>query len=248
MNFMEFAFWLLLILLLYEPIIGYFDFKKFKVDVKENQNARLKYYKSTILGLWIPTIFILMLVISTELTLKDIGLSIPNINTEPLGALVTYSVFAIVLLYIFGILYYSIGYQFSKKIRDKWAQAKQKEWENTSFSEILPVTNKEKKIWNFVSLTAGITEEIIYRGFLIFALAYLFPDFSIWLVIIFSSLLFGLAHTYQGFTTGVLRTTVIGVIFSILYIGIGSILPLIAIHFLIDYVAKLGELKEQKFN
>ena len=111
----------------------------------------------------------------------------------------------------------------------------------------MPVTNKEKKIWNFVSLTAGITEEIIYRGFLIFAFAYLFPDFSIWLVIILSSLLFGLAHTYQGFTTGVLRTTIFGVIFSILYIGIGSILPLIVIHFLIDYVAKLGELKEQKF-
>ena len=97
---MEIGFWLVIIFaLLYEPIIGYFDFKRFKFDVIENQNARLKYYKSTILGLWIPTIFILMLVISTELTLKDIGLSIPNINTEPLGALVTYSVFAIVLLY-----------------------------------------------------------------------------------------------------------------------------------------------------
>ena len=68
---MEFGFWLLLIFaLLYEPIIGYFDFKKFKVDVKENQNARLKYYKSTILGLWIPTIFILMLVISHRINFK----------------------------------------------------------------------------------------------------------------------------------------------------------------------------------
>ncbi len=134
---MEFGFWLLIIFtLLYEPIIGYFDFKKFKVAVKENQNARLKYYKSTILGLWIPTVYIILLVISTELTLKDIGLSIPNMNTEPLGALVTYAVFAIVLLYLFVILYYSIGYQFSKKIRDKWAQAKQKEWENASFTEI----------------------------------------------------------------------------------------------------------------
>ena len=244
---MEYGFWLVIIFaLLYEPIIGYFDFKKFKVDVRENQNARLKFYKSSILGLWIPTVFILLLVIFTELTLKDIGLSVPNINTNTLGPFVTYSVFAVAFLYLFGILYYSIGYQFSDKIRTKLAQAKQKEWDNVSFSEILPITNKEKKIWNYVSLTAGITEEIIYRGFLIFALAYLFPDFSIWLIIIFSSLLFGLAHTYQGFATGVLKITVFGVIFSILYIGIGSIFPLIVFHFLIDYVAKLGELKEQK--
>ncbi|PWA10388.1 CPBP family intramembrane metalloprotease [Pueribacillus theae] len=244
---MEYGFWLVIIYaLLYEPIFGYFDFKKFKVDVRENQKARLKFYKSSILGLWIPTVFILLLVIFTELTLKDIGLSVPNININILGPFVTYSVFAVAFLYLIGILYYSIGYQFSDKIRTKLVQAKQKELDNVSFSEILPITNKEKKIWNYVSLTAGITEEIIYRGFLIFALAYLFPDFSIWLIIIFSSLLFGLAHTYQGFVTGVLRTTVFGVIFSILYIGIGSILPLIVFHFLIDYVAKLGELKEHK--
>lgn len=237
---MEFGFWMVIIFaLLYEPIIGYFDFKKFKVDVKENQDARLKFYKSIIVGLWIPTIFILLLVTFTELTLKDIGLSFPNINTNTLGPLVTYSVFIIVFLYLIGILYYSIGYHFSDKIRTKFKQAQQKEYDKVSFSEILPVSNKEKKIWNYVSLTAGITEEIIYRGFLIFALAYLFPNLSVWLVLFLASLLFGLAHTYQGFT-GVIRTTVFGAIFSVLYIGIGSILPLIIFHFLIDYLAKLG--------
>ncbi|WP_062108677.1 CPBP family glutamic-type intramembrane protease [Bacillus niameyensis] len=48
-----------------------------------------------------------------------------------------------------------------------------------------------------------------------------------------------------GFTTGVLRTTLFGVIFSILYIGIGSILPLVIFHFLINYVAKLGDFKAE---
>ncbi|MFP3722585.1 CPBP family intramembrane glutamic endopeptidase, partial [Niallia circulans] len=64
--------------------------------------------------------------------------------------------------------------------------------------------------------------------------------FTIWLVIIISSLLFGLAHTYQG-GIGVIRTAIIGILFSGLYLGLGSILPLIVLHFLIDYVAKLGE-------
>ncbi|MCZ0703840.1 CPBP family intramembrane glutamic endopeptidase [Natronobacillus azotifigens] len=75
--------------------------------------------------------------------------------------------------------------------------------------------------WNYVSITAGVTGEIIYRGFLIFAFAFLFPHFSIWLIILLVSLLFGLAHTYQGLITGVLRTTIFGMLFSILYIALG---------------------------
>ncbi|WP_231687023.1 CPBP family intramembrane glutamic endopeptidase [Bacillus sp. JCM 19034] len=108
------------------------------------------------------------------------------------------------------------------------------------FTEILPITKKERKLWTYVSLTAGVTEEIIYRGFLIFAFAFIFQDFSIWVIISLASLLFGLAHTYQG-VMGVLRTTIIGMIFSILYLSLGSIFPLIILHFVIDYVAKLGE-------
>jgi membrane protease YdiL (CAAX protease family) len=238
----EFAFWIVIIFaLLYEPIVGYFDFQKFKIDVKINEKARTKYYINSMLGLWVPTIFILLLVAFTDLTYTNIGLTMPTINTKVFGPVITYSAFAIALLYIFGILYYLIGYRYSDKIKNKLSQAKEKEWDRVEFSEILPTTKKEKKLWNYVSITAGVTEEIIYRGFLIFALTFLFPNFSIWLIVLLASLLFGLAHTYQGLVTGVLRTTVFGIIFSILYIGSGSILPLIGFHFLIDYFAKLGE-------
>ncbi|OIJ16522.1 CAAX protease [Anaerobacillus alkalidiazotrophicus] len=244
---MEFAFWLVIIFaLLYEPIVGYFDFRKFKLDVKTNEKARIKYYINSIIGLWVPTIFILLLVAFTDLTYTNIGLTMPTINTEVFGPVITYSAFGIALLYLFGIFYYLIGYRYSVKIRNKLLQVKEKELGKAEFSEILPTTKKEKKLWNYVSITAGVTEEIIYRGFLIFALAFLFPNFSIWLIILLASLLFGLAHTYQGLITGILRTTVLGIIFSILYIGLGSILPLIVFHFLIDYFAKFGEKETEK--
>lgn len=242
---MAFCFWLIIIFaLVYEPIVGYFAFQKFKVDVRENQNARMKFYKNTILGLWVPTVFIMLLVAFTELTLKDIGLSALSINMETLGIFVTASVFIAALFYLISTLYYFIGYHYSEKIKAKWMDAKQKGMEQASFEVMLPVTKQEKKVWNYVSLTAGITEEIIYRGFLIYAFSYLFPDLSIWFVLLLSSFLFGLAHSYQGLTTGILRTTFIGFIFSILYIGLGSIWPIIVLHFLIDYVAKLGDSKE----
>jgi uncharacterized protein len=161
--------------------------------------------------------------------------------------LITYIAFGIASLYLFIISYYAIGYYFSDKVKNKLTKAKEQGLKKIEFYVMLPVTKKEKKLWNYVSLTAGVTEEIIYRGFLIFALAYLFPNFSIWIVILLSSLLFGLAHTYQGFLTGVLRTTTVGILFSILYIGLGSILPLIAFHFLIDYVGKLGDVESKNY-
>lgn len=238
---MVFGLWLIIIfILLYEPIIGYFEYQKFKITVKEHPNVRSKYYLKIIIGLWIPTLAILLLVFFTELKLKDIGIAIPSIDTGSLGSVITYSIIIIAFLYLLIIMYYCVGYHFSSKIRTKFIQTKESQLNTVGFSDIMPVTSKEKHIWNYVSLTAGITEEIIYRGFLIFSLSYLFPDFSIWLVLIFSSLLFGLAHTYQGFA-GVIRTTIVGILFAGLYIGLGSILPIIILHFLIDYVAKLGD-------
>ncbi|ARK32491.1 CPBP family intramembrane glutamic endopeptidase [Halalkalibacter krulwichiae] len=239
---MEFAIILLLIfLVIYEPVIGYFDYQKFKKNVKTHDQARRNYYLNSIIGLWIPTLYIFLIVVFTDLTFAEIGLTLPSINTEPLGAVVTYSVVGLACLYYVGILYYFIGYQVSSKIRASFMRAKEKEYEKTEFQEILPQTKEEKKLWNYVSLTAGVTEEVIYRGFLLFALPFLFPQLSIWLVILLASLLFGLAHTYQGWLIGVFRTMVFGVFFSILFIALGSILPLIVLHVLIDYVAKLGD-------
>ncbi|PQD96751.1 CPBP family intramembrane metalloprotease [Pradoshia eiseniae] len=233
--------WLLIIFtIIYEPIIGYFGYQRFKHDVKEKADARLNYYKNIMIGLWLPTLFIFLLVSLTGMNLMDIGIALPNINLDTLGTEFTYTIIIAAVIYMLIFSYYLIGYRFSSKLRMKFIEAKEKELNAAPYADILPVTNKEKKLWDYVSLTAGVTEEIIYRGFLIFAFSTLFPDLSIWLVILLSSMLFGLAHTYQGFT-GVIRTSIIGIFFSCIYIGLNSILPLILIHFLMDYVAKLGD-------
>ncbi len=236
----EIALWIIIIYaLVYEPVIGYFDYKKFKTRVKEHQNARINYYINTIASLWAPTLFILFIVFFTELTLKQIGIAAPAIQTEPFGPFAAYLAIGIGALYLLAILYTIIGCHVNGTFKEKLSQAIKKEQAKNDFSIILPTTKKEAKLWNAVSLTAGITEEIIYRGFLIFALSYLFPSLSIWIIILIASLLFGLAHTYQG-TAGVIRTTIAGIFFSILYVSLGSILPLIVLHFFIDYMNQLG--------
>ncbi|MBS4196269.1 CPBP family intramembrane glutamic endopeptidase [Lederbergia citri] len=241
---MDIFIWLIIIFLfLYEPVYGYFDYQRFKERVRRNPIERIKYYKKVMLGLWIPTLIILGLVGFGQLTLQDIGLRGITINTGPLGTWVTYITIGIAILYALLLIYYFVGSKISKKLKQKIMEVTKQDLEKSKFADIMPITKEDKKVWTFVSWTAGITEEIIYRGFLIFALTYLFPSLSIWVVLIASSIIFGLAHTYQG-VGNVVRTSIVGLFFAFLYMGLHSIIPIILLHFLIDYVAKIGYSEE----
>ncbi|OCA83025.1 hypothetical protein A8F94_17930 [Bacillus sp. FJAT-27225] len=241
---MELFYWLMIVFLLsYEPVYGYFDYQTFKRRVQTDQAVRISYYKKVMAGLWLPTLAILAAAVFGPLTAGDIGLKWIEINTAPLGKGMTYAVIGMALLYILVLMYYWAGYKYSEKIRTDIQKAKKKTLATTSFSDIMPVTKEDKKAWTLVSWTAGITEELIYRGFLVFALGQLFPGWPLWLVLIAGSVLFGLAHTYQGYGN-VIKTSLIGLFFALLYISLGSVIPLILLHFLIDYVGKIGDDEE----
>lgn len=95
---------------------------------------------------------------------------------------------------------------------------------------ILPNTPRSHRWFGWVSVTAGIVEETIYRGFVFWYLAAFMP---MWAVVLVSTVGFGLAHSYQGIA-GMLRVTVIGVAFGAFYLLTGSIwLPIVA-HAVVD--------------
>lgn len=243
---MTIFYWILIVFLLtYEPIYGYFDYQRFKARVRSFPNERVKYYSKVMLGLWIPAIVILSVTAFGPVTLKDIGLSGIAIHTTGLGKWITYISLGLALFYLLSLCYYIIGSKVSEKMQNNIAEIQKKQLETSTFADIMPVSKEDKKFWTYVSWTAGITEEIIYRGFLIYALSQLFPDLSIWFILVISSILFGLSHTYQGFPN-VIRTTIFGFFFAVLYIGLGSIIPLILFHFFVDYMAKVGKVSAEK--
>ena len=101
------------------------------------------------------------------------------------------------------------------------------------FSFFLPLTAKERTWWIFVSLTAGITEEILYRGFLIH---YFFSapfHTALAVAVIVSSVIFGAGHLYQG-VAGVLSAAVLGLLFSAIFLMTGNLLLPMILHALID--------------
>ena len=98
---------------------------------------------------------------------------------------------------------------------------------------MLPTTPAQRWLFVLVCLTAGIAEEWIYRGFVLHYLTTAWPGLTGWAVIVTAALLFGVAHIYQGWL-GTVATTTLGLFFSLLYLGTGSLLLPMILHTLID--------------
>jgi membrane protease YdiL (CAAX protease family) len=114
-------------------------------------------------------------------------------------------------------------------IRDSYARAVAK----SSFRFLFPTTSGEIRWFVVLSLTAGICEEIVYRSFLI---NYFFAGplhFALPLAFVFSTLLFGIAHVYQGWV-GIIQTAITGIILGLLFLATGSLLLVIVVHALVD--------------
>lgn len=99
--------------------------------------------------------------------------------------------------------------------------------------KFLPVGSTQIAGFALVSLTAGICEEILYRGWLVGFLGALFG--SIWIGMVAAAVLFGIGHAYQG-RQGVIATGVLGLLFGTMFVLVKSLVPGQAIHAAIDLV------------
>ncbi len=102
---------------------------------------------------------------------------------------------------------------------------------------ILPQSTRERLPFFALAVTAGICEEFLYRGFAM--AAFLKAGLPSWSALVLSSLLFGLAHLYQG-RRGLLGTMVLGLLFGTARIIFGSLVPVIAWHAAVDVVAGIA--------
>lgn len=101
---------------------------------------------------------------------------------------------------------------------------------------LIPQDAVGRIVWVGVSITAGVCEETLFRGYLMTRLRLVFGLQS-WVVpAILSSLIFGICHSYQGLP-GMIVLSIYGGLFAILYIRTGSIWPGIIAHTFQDLLA-----------
>ncbi len=115
----------------------------------------------------------------------------------------------------------------------------------SDISGFLPNNATERWAFILISLTAGVCEEVLFRGFLIRFLRDGGPAIPLIGALALSSAAFGLGHLYQGFK-GVMTTTVAGIVFGLLFLLTGSLIPGIVLHALVDaqMVYVLGPIPE----
>jgi membrane protease YdiL (CAAX protease family) len=104
-------------------------------------------------------------------------------------------------------------------------------------SNLVIIFRQNKWLMLFTAITAGVTEELIFRGYLLTRLELLFKNTHV--AIFISSILFGLLHLKYGTVFNVLGPFFIGLVFAYHYKYFKNIKIIILCHFLWDIMAML---------
>ena len=100
-------------------------------------------------------------------------------------------------------------------------------------SPLIPHSRLERAWFFALSVTAGFCEEFIYRGFLLWALR---PWLGLWGAALVSTISFGSLHAYQG-RQGAFRAGMVGAVFAVITIVMGSVVPAMILHALLDIIS-----------
>jgi uncharacterized protein len=98
---------------------------------------------------------------------------------------------------------------------------------------LVPDSPQDRLWWGAVSLGAGVSEELVFRGFLLYYLSAYVPQMNTPERVLLTSLSFGLGHIYQGWQ-GAVSAGILGLVFAGLYLMTGSLLLPIVIHAMLD--------------
>jgi len=191
------------------PILDYVLYQRLK--------STLQIYAWNILAIWTLTAGCLWTSHLNYLTFSDLGEQAGN----AFRTLVVCGIVAAIIFLLMG----------AQKVQKKKATPEQVGKALDSVRRLLPKTPTERKVWVLVAISAGVCEEFLYRGWLLTLFSAALG--SVWLGLLISSVIFGLAHAYQG-RSGILGTGILGAIFGIVFIVSGSLIPGQLLHTAMD--------------
>jgi len=188
-----------------------------------SRRDRIRLYLSTILFQWVLTGLIGWRAFSRGLSVNELGLSAP---WAPKILLITFV----------GAIAIALGHWLNLR-RMAGMSHPSIELLRAMAARIFPRSGSELCFYLLLALTAGVCEEFIFRGFVVTAMSR--AGLSDWEVVVLSSLMFGLAHLYQG-RGGSIGTGLLGVMFAAVRIAYYSLLPVMVWHAVLDVVAGIA--------
>ncbi|MFH2051590.1 MAG: CPBP family intramembrane glutamic endopeptidase [bacterium] len=120
-----------------------------------------------------------------------------------------------------------------RRIREDRVKLRELAGEFDQLMGLAPRNPMEARLFDALGVTAGICEEVLYRGIL---LAITQPIMGTSFAVVVTSVVFGLGHLYQG-SRGVLKTGAVGLVLALMTLWTGSILTAVVVHAVTDLVA-----------
>ncbi|MDR2108767.1 MAG: CPBP family intramembrane metalloprotease [Coriobacteriales bacterium] len=228
----------LILLIVYLAVGAILDIREYKKPrtSRIDENTRVKLYIKGLIGQWVPLAVILLIGAFSYVSLPEIGLGGFHFWGPLWFRIVTFVLcggFLAVLLY--QIIAYFVSAAFREQARLQFdSNTSKSHYDSVMANIMIPRTKREKTWFFFLSVSAGVCEEIVWRGFFYFLLVTVFPSWPIALVVVVASIIFGAGHLYQG-PAGFVKTSLVGILLGCLYVATGTLLPGILLHFITDY-------------
>lgn len=209
------------------PIAGIFGFRRLMRRIAAGRPVdRLQVYRNTMIGHW--TLLVVAVLLWWAAGRPGSGLGV-YWSGEPIWAIAVAAAFVVFAIVVLLRQLREVGRtgESVSKLRDRLGR----------LEAVVPRTAPELRRFYAVSFTAGIVEEVLWRGYLIW---YLSQFWSLGIAALVSTLAFGVAHAYQGWRQ-VLSITAVGAALTGLYLLTGTIWASIALHIAIDVLqGRLG--------
>jgi len=218
---MPWDFWLIFLVLGgLLPLRGRRRLQKLLALPQIGKRERISLYGSTIAFQWFATGVIAWRSWARGLSLEELGLVVHGRWRIFIAAIVGAATLG--------------GLQWFNLRRMGRSSGKAREFMQALAERVLPQSRVEFLPYLALAVTAGLCEEFLYRGFAMAALTR--AGLPVWGAVLLSSILFGLAHIYQG-RGGFVSTLVIGAVFGTARIAYDGMVPVMLWHFTVDAVA-----------
>lgn len=205
------------------PIWDLFDTRDLKLGA--NAAAKLTYYKKTLALEWLGALCALIVmgtqIFRIALPMPHVGQIHPTIARAMAWVLAAALAFLVLSPYIRALS------------NEKVLRSILRQYARLSF--FTPKSHTEFRWFAALSVTAGICEETIYRGFLIRYIGVSPWHWGILAAVVISSVSFGAAHLYLG--AHAVSTLAGGFIFALLFLITGSLVLPMIVHAAADLLA-----------
>ena len=205
-----------------EPVWGWIEYRRLRQRRESDARALVRVYRILLAVQWGWTALVLVAVAaSPRLDLAAIGVRAPRADDMVLSMSIGAAIALVASAFLMR--------RAARQGRPIPGQA--------AFAALLPRTREERWYAAAASVTAGVCEEVLYRGFFI-AAGVLLLDLPVEWAAALAAVIFVVAHAYQG-VVGLVGVTVLAIVFTTVYLRTGSLLLPVVLHALVDLRALL---------